>query len=321
MIYKIYHKTAFSYQDMVSFSHNLARLQPINTQTQRLLEFDLQIEPTPFESSDFLDSYANHNRHILIREPHKELSLMAVSRVEISALKREECIATLKAKSITFGAARERLWEFHAEDIAAKQFLFESEYIRAASEEIKSYALESFHPKRDLYEAAFELMQRVFSEFTFVSGFSDITTPVEDIFRAKKGVCQDFAQFCIAALRSIGLCAKYVSGYIETLPPKGEEKLFGVDASHAWFALYIPGAGWAEFDPTNNIVPHHQHITLGSGRDYYDISPLKGVLRSSGASRLSVMVDVRREDPKPLQTQENSSSTEAQTQLQVQTQL
>lgn len=317
MIYSIYHKTAFTYQDMVSFSHNLARLQPASTQTQRLLEFDLKIEPTPFESSDFEDIFGNHNRHILIREPHKELSLVAESKVQIFPLKREEELGRLKSLSMSYEASRERLLRFDAQDIYAKQFLFESEYIRSASEDIKRYALDSFHPKRDIYEAAFELMQRVFSDFTFVSGFSDITTPVEDIFRAKKGVCQDFAQFCIAALRSLGLPAKYMSGYIETLPAEGEEKLFGVDASHAWFALYIPGAGWAEFDPTNNIVPHHQHITLGSGRDYYDISPLKGVLRSSGASRLSVMVDVRREAPKAQQTQES----EPQMQMQIQTQL
>ena len=150
-------------------------------------------------------------------------------------------------------------------------------------------------------------MQRIFNDFEFVSGFSDITTPVEEIFEAKKGVCQDFAQFAISALRTIGLPAKYMSGYIETLPPKGEIKLFGADASHAWFSVYIPNAGWVEFDPTNNLIPREQHILLGSGRDYNDISPLKGVVFSSGNSELSVMVDVRREETLT-QTQSQSQS-------------
>jgi len=159
---------------------------------------------------------------------------------------------------------------------------------------IKEYARESVHKKRDLFEATTELMNRIFNDFKFLSGFSNITTPVEEIFEAKKGVCQDFAQFAISALRTIGLPAKYMSGYIETVPLSGEKKLFGVDASHAWFSIYIPNAGWIDFDPTNNIIPKEQHILLGSGRDYHDISPLKGVVFSSGNSNLSVMVDVRK---------------------------
>ncbi len=138
-------------------------------------------------------------------------------------------------------------------------------------------------------------MKRVFNDFEFVSGFSDITTPINQIFKSKKGVCQDFAQFSISALRSIGLPVKYMSGYIETLPQEGKEKLFGVDASHAWFSVYIPNAGWAEFDPTNNTIPKEQHILLGLGRDYNDISPLGGVVLCSGRSDLLVEVDVQRE--------------------------
>jgi transglutaminase-like putative cysteine protease len=139
-------------------------------------------------------------------------------------------------------------------------------------------------------------MQRIFTDFKFVSGFSNITTPIEEIFEAKKGVCQDFAQFAIGALKSLGIPARYVSGYIQTNPEEGKEKLFGADASHAWFSVYIPTFGWADFDPTNNKVPNEEYIILGYGRDYLDISPLKGVVQSSGNSILGVKVNVKRLD-------------------------
>lgn len=318
MIYTIYHKTSFLYQGMVSFSHNMARLKPKESRFQKILDFTLEIEPAVFECSDFVDMFGNTNTHMLIRKPHKELNVIGESRVEIFPQLIGENIEMLKSKSISYQAARERLLNFHKDDVEAKQFLFESQLIPKASDAIKAYALASFTPQRDLYEAAFEFMGRIFNDFEFVSGFSDITTPIEDIFKEKKGVCQDFAQFAIAALRSINLPAKYMSGYIETLPPEGKEKLFGVDASHAWFALYIPGAGWAEFDPTNNIVPKEQHILLGSGRDYHDISPLKGVVVSSGSSQLSVMVDVRRErvEANTLKTQSQEQKGVGQSQSQ-----
>ncbi|QSZ41925.1 transglutaminase family protein [Sulfurimonas aquatica] len=294
MIYNIYHKTEFSYQNDVTFSHNLTRLKPKDTYAQKLLSFEMEVSPPAYESSEFIDMYENTNIHMLIRKPHKSFSVIGKSTVEISTSLVEEHLASLKIHSITYEEALKRLSKFHVDDVLAKQYLFESDLIPYASQAIKDYVLESFRKDRDMFEAANEFMQRIFNDFKFVSGFSNITTNVETIFEAKKGVCQDFAQFAISALRSIGLPAKYMSGYIETLPKEGEEKLFGADASHAWFALYIPNAGWAEFDPTNNIIPKEQHIVLGSGRDYNDISPLKGVVFSSGNSKLSVMVDVRK---------------------------
>jgi len=317
MIYNIYHKTSFKYQSMVSFSHNIARLQPKESEFQKVLDFSMEIEPLLFEENDFVDMFGNTNKHMLIREPHNELHVIGKSRVEIYPQGMHEHVENLRKNSISYGDALERLSSFHRGDVEAKQFLFESELITRSSVEIQEYARESFRLDRDLFEAAEEFMGRIFHDFEFVSGFSDITTPIEEIFEAKKGVCQDFAQFAISALRSIGLPAKYVSGYIETVPPEGEEKLFGVDASHAWFALYIPNAGWAEFDPTNNLIPSQQHIVLGSGRDYNDISPLKGVVLSSGLSKLSVMVDVRREvESKEFQKQSQIIDSQEQTQNQ-----
>ena len=294
MIYNIYHKTTFKYENDVTFSHNIARLKPKNTPYQKLLSFSMDIDPEVYESSEFIDMFGNTNTHMLIRKPHQSLSVTGRSKVEIIPEKIDEHIKHIKANSISYGDALERLSKYQYADLNAKQFLFESELIPYASEEIKAYAFKSFHKERDLFEATHEFMERIFNDFDFVSGFSDITTPVEKIFQEKKGVCQDFAQFAISALRTIGLPAKYMSGYIETLPPKGQKKLFGADASHAWFSVYIPNAGWVEFDPTNNLIPRDQHILLGSGRDYHDISPLKGVVFSSGDSELSVMVDVRK---------------------------
>ncbi len=300
MIYEIYHKTTFSYQSLVTFSHNIARIKPADSAFQRVLSFSMEIEPEVFEFFDFVDMFGNANRHILVREAHQSLSVVGKSRVELLPDLMQRSINAIKQNSITYAKALERLSSFHPDDLSAKQFLFESELIPNASLAIKKYALESFHKNRDIFEATEEFMSRIFNDFTFLNGFSTITTPIETIFEAKKGVCQDFAQFAISALRAIGLPAKYISGYIETKPPEGEEKLFGTDASHAWFSVYIPSMGWVGFDPTNNIIPTDQHIILGAGRDYNDISPLKGVVSSSGGSQLLVMVDVKRVDSKTL---------------------
>jgi len=296
MIYDIYHKTTFEYENDVTFSHNMARLKPKSTLYQKVRSFSMEIEPEVYESHEFVDMFGNTNTHMLIRNPHQSLSVIGHSKVEIIPEEIDEHLKYIKANSISYGEAIERLNTFHSDDLDAKQFLFESALIPYCSQAIKAYAFESFQTDRDLFEATEEFMQRIFNDFDFVSGFSDITTPVEKIFEEKKGVCQDFAQFAISALRTIGLPAKYMSGYIETLPAEGEKKLFGADASHAWFAVYIPNAGWVEFDPTNNLIPREQHILLGWGRDYNDISPLKGVVFSSGNSELSVMVDVRKSE-------------------------
>lgn len=306
MIYNIYHKTEFQYQSSVTFSHNIARLKPTENSYQKLRNFSLEITPEVYESYEFVDMFGNSNTHMLIRKPHQSLCVIGKSSVEIFPELVDKHLLHVKENSINFRSALERLSQFNADDIYAKQYLFESALIPKGSAQIKAYALESFTPNRDVFEATNEFMGRIFNDFQFLSGFSDITTPVEEIFEAKKGVCQDFAQFAISALRSIGLPAKYMSGYIETLPPEGEEKLFGVDASHAWFSVYIPNAGWVEFDPTNNIIPRDQHILLGSGRDYNDISPLKGVVMSSGNSNLSVMVDVRKKELSSKQLQSQS---------------
>lgn len=293
MIYEIYHETKFDYVALVTFSHNLARLKPKNSNTQRLLEYSLKIEPTPYETNEFIDYFENTNNFMLIREAHKSLKVIATSKVERVKEEIDKELNLLKNIKLTVKDLKQRLSSYHPDDVLAKYFLFETESIPMPSSEIRKYVLESFDENRNIIEATSEFMGRIFNDFKFVSGFSDITTPIEVIFKEKKGVCQDFAQFAISALRGIGIPTRYVSGYIQTLPPEGKEKLFGADASHAWFSIYIPDFGWADFDPTNNKIPNEEYIILGYGRDYLDISPLKGVVQSSGNSSLGVKVDVK----------------------------
>jgi transglutaminase-like putative cysteine protease len=293
MIYEIYHETNFDYAGLVTFSHNIARLKPKNCNTQRLLEYSLSIEPNPYETNEFIDYFENTNNFMLIREAHKNLKVIATSKVERLEYEIKKESYLLNTIKLTVKDLKERLSTYHPEDVLAKYFLFETESIPMPSIEIKEYILKSFNEDRNIVEATNEFMARIFNDFKFVSGFSDITTPIEVIFKEKKGVCQDFAQFAISALRSIGIPARYVSGYIQTIPSEGKEKLFGADASHAWFSIYIPDFGWADFDPTNNKIPNEEYIILGYGRDYSDISPLKGVVQSSGNSLLSVKVNVK----------------------------
>lgn len=296
MIYEIYHETKFNYAAMVTFSHNIARLKPKTCSSQILLTHELKIDPTPYEASEFIDYFDNTNNFMLIREPHKSLTVTAISHVEIVETELIRNLEKLRNCKITFAEAKERLSNFNSEDVFAKHYLFETDLIPTANEDIRNYALDTFKDDKNLFESLNEFMERIFLDFQFVSGFSNVTTPIDEIFEAKKGVCQDFAQFAIAALKSIGLPARYISGYIQTHPLEGQEKLFGADASHAWFSVYIPSFGWADFDPTNNKIPNEEYITLGFGRDYLDVAPLKGVVQSSGNSLLDVKVNVQRLD-------------------------
>ncbi len=294
MIYDIYHKNTFTYQSIVTFSHNLARLKPRNTSFQRLVDFSMEVEPLEYEKNFFVDIFGNTTNHLLIRKGHQSLSVIGRSRVELFPKAIEEHLARVRKNAMTYAQALELLASVEKEELLAKLFVCDSALIPKASLAIEAYARLSFEPHRNIFDALVEFMGRMYDDFEFIVGVSDVNTSVDEVFESKKGVCQDFAHFAIAALRSIGLPARYMSGYIETLPPEGEEKLFGVDASHAWVSLFIPSVGWIDFDPTNNVIPHSQHILLGYGRDYNDIAPLKGVVMSSGTSQLRISVDVRR---------------------------
>ena len=179
-----------------------------------------------------------------------------------------------------------------AEVLDALQYTLDSPMIES-NEKLAAYARHSLLPGRPLLQAVNELMQRIFADFTYDPEFSSIATPLSEVLKHKRGVCQDFAHLAIACLRSQGLAARYVSGYIETLPAPGKERLVGADASHAWFSVYLPDAGWIDFDPTNNQMPIDKHITVAWGRDFSDVTPLKGIAFGGGQHKLHVSVDVR----------------------------
>ncbi|KAB1071330.1 transglutaminase family protein [Tamlana haliotis] len=307
VVFDLWHKTKYKYEQGASFCHNLATLKPKNFKGQELLEYSLEISPKPTEISQRVDFFGNTVARFDIQENHEELIVISRSKIkrDFSLQVSEDDIK--KRDSITVSSALSLLKGVDDETVNARQFQLFSPLISKITPEIRKYAKVSFKPERSLYEAAHELMQRIFIDFDFVSGFTNIATPLDDVMKAKKGVCQDFAQVAIACVRSMGIPARYVSGYIETLPPEGKEKLIGTDASHAWFSVYIPSHGWVDFDPTNNQIPKDQHIVVAHGRDYYDVPPLKGVIYSTGKNDMEVSVDLRPAKPATQQQSQTQS--------------
>ncbi|TXD50322.1 MULTISPECIES: transglutaminase N-terminal domain-containing protein [unclassified Polaribacter] len=293
MLFSVIHKTAYNYEGSVTYCHNIAYLKPKEFIGQKLVDYRLEITPTPTYIEEDLDFFGNTVIRFSIDEPHKELIVTAISKVERSFDLEADVFSSEICKNTTVKKALEIIKNGDEEILKVYDFILDSQFITTISDEITSYAKQSLKPESSLFEATKELMERIFKDFKFDAEFSTIATPLDEVMKEKKGVCQDFAQIGIACLRSIGLPARYVSGYIETLPPPGKEKLVGTDASHAWFSVYIPHFGWVDFDPTNNQIPKNQHITVSYGRDYYDVPPLKGVLYGSGGSKMKVSVDIR----------------------------
>ena len=291
MNYKIVHKTEYIYFEPISLCHNMARLVPRSTISQNCKKSTVVIDPIPDVINEFEDFFGNKVIYFAIQHEHRSLSVTVSSEIERSTVDLKQSIETYG--KIAWEEARMQLYQPRLDYIDARQYVPETAATTFESG-ITSYAMVSFTPGRPIYEAIYDLMERIYKEFQFKPGFTTVATPISEVMKQRKGVCQDFAHVGIACLRSVGLPARYVSGYIETLPPPGVEKLVGVDASHAWFSVFVPNIGWLDFDPTNNVVPSDQHITIGWGRDYFDITPLKGVILSSGPHRLSVSVDVRR---------------------------
>lgn len=294
MIFSISHTTRYRYDAPISFCHNLATIRPRISPGQKVLNFDLKISPEPSDISERTDFFGNMITHFSIQESHQKLTVASTSTVERNYKAIKDSFASEACRKITVNDALQVLATTNTQEIIeSKQFILDSILIRNTNEAIGDYAKVSFSPNRSVFDATYELMQRIYTDFDFVSGFTTVSTPLTEVMEEKKGVCQDFAQIAIACIRSMGLPARYVSGYIETLPPPGKKKLIGVDASHAWFAVFIPNFGWVDFDPTNNQIPEDQHIVVGWGRDYYDVPPLKGVVFGSGSSTLKVSVDIR----------------------------
>lgn len=286
MIYRIVHRTAYKYKYPVSVGNHVACLKPRSLPRHRLAQSKLHIEPSPATITERVDYFGNHLCFFTIEEPHDELVVEARSEVIM------EQNAALWPQSPPWEEAARMLQEAHDPAVLeAFQFRFESPRIRLRPE-FASYALESFTGRRPMHEAFLDLTARIHRDFRFESRATNVRTPVEEVFRKRRGVCQDFAHVQVACLRSIGLSARYVSGYLRTYPPPGQPRLVGADASHAWVSAYCPGLGWLDMDPTNNVVPSDGHVTLAWGRDFGDVSPLHGLILGGGVHTLKVAVDL-----------------------------
>jgi len=291
MLFQIRHITHYKYAQRVTRCYNLANVVPRDTKHQTCLKSHVTFSPEPAMARQHTDYFGNNTYNFEIQKPHTELIITAVSDVQINDDNRELNLDL----GISYGDALEYLHQtLDQETIEAREFLLSSPMIES-NEALEKYARPSFHINRSLNSCVSDLTTRIFTDFSYDPNFTTIATPLADVLEHKRGVCQDFAHLQIACLRSMGIPAKYVSGYIETLPKPGEKKLIGADATHAWIAFFCPHEGWVEFDPTNNTQANSQHIVTAIGRDYFDVTPVKGVIFGGGKSPiLEVSVDVAR---------------------------
>jgi len=287
MIYKIVHRTTYRYKYPVSAGNHVACLKPRSLPHHRLANSELHILPTPATITERVDYFGNILYFFTVQEPHTELVVEARSEVIMDGSEN-----AMRHADVPWEEAVRLLPRDHSpEGLEAYQFRFESPRIPLRPE-FAEYALQSFTPRRPLREGLLDLTDRIHKDFRFDAGVTTVRTTTEEVFRKRRGVCQDFAHLQIACLRSLHLSARYVSGYLRTYPPPGQPRLVGADASHAWVSAYCPSAGWLDLDPTNNLVPSNGHVTVAWGRDYGDVSPLRGLILGGGVHALSVAVDM-----------------------------
>ena len=286
MDYKITHTTVYTYTETVPICHNEVHLTPREHPRQARLASRLAVRPQPASIDTQLDYFGNHVSFFTIEVGHERLTVTASSRVRISEPAPPLPLAT------PWEAIRDRLTtEPGGPFFEACQFAFDSPHV-ATSRELAAYAGKSFSPGRPWLEALLDLTRRIHTEFRYDQSATIVSTPLDEVLRLRRGVCQDFAHLEIGCLRSLGLPARYVSGYLVTTPPAGQPRLIGADASHAWVSAFSPDYGWIDVDPTNDQIPSTKHITLAWGRDYSDVAPIKGVFIGGGRHGMSVSVDV-----------------------------
>ena len=287
--YVVEHETRYAYTAPVSQSWQLARLTPRNLPWQRLLAHSLQIDPPVDERHDGPDSFGNSNLHFALHRAHRMLRVHMQCTVEVAHRPTLPDRASQSWEEVRDAVLNDpRLDDLHA------ALMCEPTRLLPLSVRARDYAARSLTRGRDWLEALTALTQSIHLDFEFEPGATTASTSVEEVLAQRHGVCQDFAHLMLCGLRSLGLPARYVSGYLLTDPPPGQARLMGVDATHAWVAAYAPGVGWVEFDPTNNLLPSSRHITVAFGRDYFDVAPIKGIIFSSGKQNIVVKVDVNK---------------------------
>ena len=287
LLYEISHTTTYEYGSDVSISHHVLRLAPRQYARQICVEHQLSVAPSPASLTTHRDYFGNSIQFLAVEISHKQLTVESRSRVALRPAFIPEPLETP-----AWDCVRALVEEDHSsKSLEAHEFTYASPLVPLDSE-FKDYASSSFAPGRPILDAVTDLTRRIHKDFSFDATATTVSTPVSEVYKQRRGVCQDFAHFQLACLRSYGLPARYVSGYIETDPPPEQPKLRGADASHAWVSFLCPGIGWLDLDPTNNCIPSLRHITLAWGRDYADVAPMRGVLVGAQQQRLYVAVDV-----------------------------
>ena len=282
--YQVTHRTEYRYSDEVTSSYGRAHLTPRDTRRQRCLDFAFDVDPEPADRSTSRDAYGNVSSYFHVTQRHSVLSAVGRSVVEVAPPGDYRSGAALAP------------WESSRPDgpdgVLAAEFTLDLRPPEI-TDEVREYAAPSFQPGRALIDVLDDLNARIFRDFTYRSGSTTVSTQVNQVLRAGEGVCQDFARLAIACLRANGLAASYVSGYLATDPPPGRDRVYGIDATHAWAAVWTPDDRWLGLDPTNDQMVDERYITVGWGRDYADVPPLRGIIYTeSEYSTIDVSVDV-----------------------------
>ena len=288
MIYDLLHRTSYRYTAPVSVAHHALHLRPRSFENQQVLSVTLHTDPAPDYFTETVDHFGNAVAHVSIDRVHERLDITVEARVDVGLPEPPPAAATPAWEAIRDGLAGDGfpVW------VEQSEFVHPSR-LAAPSDEVRAYARPSFPPGSPVLAAARDLTRRIFHDFTYDSTATDLSTPLGTVLKQRRGVCQDFAHVQVAAMRAMGLAARYVSGYLRTRPPPGRERLRGADASHAWVAVWCGDlAGWVHLDPTNDLVARNEHVVSAWGRDYSDVSPVRGVILGGGSHNLSVAVDL-----------------------------
>jgi transglutaminase-like putative cysteine protease len=289
--YRVEHQTIYHYSAPVSLSHQRLHLTPRPVACQQVHSHEVRITPEPTLWHETRDTFGNPVIVLTLETAHDTLEVVARSTIAVNLRVLPSGEETPPWEWVREALTYHATWRPDATILDATQFLFESPHVRV-KRDLRQYASDCFPPGRPLVAAATALMRKIHSDFKFDAAATTVTTSVLSFFEKKRGVCQDFSHFMISCLRSLGLAARYVSGYLLTHPPLGQPRRIGADASHAWVSLFVPGCGWIDFDPTNNLLPSVEHLTIGWGRDFLDVTPVRGVIHGGGTQTLEVKVTV-----------------------------
>ena len=292
--YAVVHETTYTYEQPVSLSRQIVHMAPRALAYQTCRSHRLTVTPTPEILAETEDAFGNPITSFFIEAEHAELKVASEMWVDVTARDYLDDENTPPWEEVRARLAYKAGKPPHSADLEAMRYLFESSRVRN-KRELAAWTLACFPPRRPVLAGVRALMNRIHEELTFDPKATTVSTPVMTVFELKRGVCQDFAHLMLSCLRSIGLAARYVSGYLLTHPPPGRERLVGADASHAWISVYVPdsaGGIWVDADPTNALFPSLEHITVGWGRDYDDVIPLRGVLLGGGEHELDIAVTV-----------------------------